>query len=372
MTVDRLIGPNGDIPVLIRDDDINFFTSEGMINAIYSKAWENGFKVSLSVVPFQKCMDDILVPPKMRKSAASYPISANNKLIKFLRGKLENNSIEILQHGFSHTSTKGNRGEFAGSSSVNELKLKYGKNILRKSFGAEPRFFVPPGDDVSRKSLEFASHLGMIPIYRKSYFDEFLRSEYIPEFTKYIALKIIAGRYARPSNSKFGLSFVKPVRIHPDSIGISWSLPSGEFIKLTSFESLLDLTSRMLRYCCALRAPVCILNHYHIYFHDWESSISNLELFRTWHKMIESFTNLSFGWKTTFSDLCDRIKKIEQIKIVKTGSKITIQSNEPIKWFSFRTGHRIKPETDVLVDRETNITTIEDLMPDSKLILYEN
>ena len=373
MTIDRLIGPNGNVPILIRDDDINFFTTENMIKTIYSKAWENGFKVSLSVIPVQKCMDDLLVPPEMRNSSkALYPISANKELIKFLKGKMENNSVEILQHGFSHTTTEGNRGEFAGSSLNNKLKLKYGRSILRKSFEAEPRFFVPPGDDISKRSLEFVSHLGMIPIYRKSLFDELLRSEYIPAFTKYIALKIISGRYARSSNSNFGVSLVKPVWIHPDNIGISWSLPTGEYKKLTSFESLLDLTSHILQSCSILRAPVCILNHYYIYFYDWKSSLSNLELFRTWNKMLESFANLSFGWKTTFSNLCDRVRKIKQIKVVKQGSKITIQSNEPIKGFSFRTGGKIKPKTNVLVDTETNIITIEDLLPDSKIILYEN
>jgi Uncharacterized protein conserved in bacteria (DUF2334) len=372
MTIDRLIGPNGNVPILIRDDDTNFFTTESMIKTVYSKAWENGFKVSLSVIPLQKCMNDLLVPPDMRKSTATYPVSANEQLIRFLKGKIENNSVEILQHGFSHAATNRNRGEFAGDSLNNKLKLEYGKNILRKSFKVEPRFFVPPGDDISNKSLQFVSDLAMIPIYRKSYFDEFLRSEYIPAFTKYIALKIITRRYKTPSNSNFGLSLVKPVWIHANNIGISWSLPSGEYVKLTSLESLLDLTSRLAQSCRSLRRPVCILNHYHIYFYDWKSSISNLELFRAWHKILESFANLPFGWKATFSDLYDRVRKIQQIKIVKQGSKITIQSDESIKGFAFRTGGRIKPKTNILVDKETNITTIEDLSPDSTIILYEN
>jgi Uncharacterized protein conserved in bacteria (DUF2334) len=375
MAVNRLIGPNGNVPILMRDDDINFFTRPNMIETIYSKAWEEGFKVSLSVIPLQKCIDDILVPPEMRKGEGSYSVSENKQLIKFLKSKLETKSVEILQHGFSHRSIQGNRGEFGSNSLSNKAKLKYGRSILRQSLEVEPRFFVPPGDDISKISLQFASNLGMIPIYRKTHFDEFLRSRYIPELMKQIVFKIMTNRYRnryqRTANSNFGLSFIKPVYVSHDNIGISWSLPSNEYMKLTSFESLLNLTSRIIEACSILRTPVCILNHYHIYFYDWNSSITNLELFRTWHKMLESFADLSFGWKTTFSDLYDRSRKIEKVKIARIGSKITIESNESIKKFSFRTGRRIKPKDNILVDSKTNIVTIEDLLPDSKVVLYE-
>lgn len=67
MGFQRLLGPYGKLPILIRDDDTNFFTKTNMLESIYSKAWEDGYKVSLAIVPFQKGIDDISVPSSIRR-----------------------------------------------------------------------------------------------------------------------------------------------------------------------------------------------------------------------------------------------------------------------------------------------------------------
>jgi hypothetical protein len=41
MVITPLLGPNGNIPILIRDDDINFFTKDNMLESVYSEAWKN-------------------------------------------------------------------------------------------------------------------------------------------------------------------------------------------------------------------------------------------------------------------------------------------------------------------------------------------
>jgi hypothetical protein len=66
MKIKPLIGPHGKMPILIRDDDdTNFFTRPDKLETIHSNAWEKGFKISLSIVPFQKGMEDICVPPEI-------------------------------------------------------------------------------------------------------------------------------------------------------------------------------------------------------------------------------------------------------------------------------------------------------------------
>ena len=59
MKIKPLIGPHGKMPILIRDDDTNFFTRPDMLEPIHSKAWDKGFKISLSVVPFQRGTEDV-------------------------------------------------------------------------------------------------------------------------------------------------------------------------------------------------------------------------------------------------------------------------------------------------------------------------
>ena len=77
MTITPLLGPNGKIPILIRDDDTNFFTKSNMLETIYSKAWNNQFKVSLSVIPYQKTINDVCVPPDKRNYPEYHLIRQN-------------------------------------------------------------------------------------------------------------------------------------------------------------------------------------------------------------------------------------------------------------------------------------------------------
>ena len=66
MKIKPLIGPHGKMPILIRDDDTNFFTRPDMLETIHSKAWDKGFKISLAIVPFQRGAEDVSVPPEIR------------------------------------------------------------------------------------------------------------------------------------------------------------------------------------------------------------------------------------------------------------------------------------------------------------------
>ena len=85
MTIIPLLGPKGKIPILIRDDDTNFFTKSNMLKSIYSKAWNNQFKVSLSVIPYQKAINDVCVPPDIRNLQKHYSIEDNEELCSFLK-----------------------------------------------------------------------------------------------------------------------------------------------------------------------------------------------------------------------------------------------------------------------------------------------
>ena len=363
------------MPILIRDDDTNFFTRSDMLESIYSKAWNEGFKISLSVVPFQKGIDDVCVPPQMRKTELFYSIANNERLIKLIKNKIQDRSVEILQHGFSH-SIKDSRGEFGDSgSSIISLKeqrtnIEYGRNIIRQTFGIEPRFFTPPHDDISKRNLELViQELGMIPVYGQSIFHDFFRSTYIPNLLKQFVAKAIIHRYG-----KSGFIIPLNIQILEKSKGIILSLPFMEIIKpRSSYESLLDMLSRIISACSYIRTPICILNHYHHYFYDWSSHITRKDLFIAWQKILEYLNKLTFSWKTTFSDLYDRTRKLQRMNISKTGSKITIQSCEFIEDFSFRIEGRgrLEPNAWAMFDKETNIVTIERLSPKSKVILYE-
>ena len=107
-----LIGPYGKIPILIRDDDTNSFTKSNMLETIYSKAWNNNFKVSISVISYQKAINDVCIPSNARNSQEYYSIKNNKELCSFLKNNINHNNIEIIQHGISHALIDG-RGELS-------------------------------------------------------------------------------------------------------------------------------------------------------------------------------------------------------------------------------------------------------------------
>ncbi len=366
MMVERLLGPYGNIPILIRDDDTNFFTKPSMLQSVYSRAWDKGFKTSFSVIPFQEAMNDDCVPPEARKKENSfYSISRNEGLCVFLKDYIRKGLAEILQHGLSH-SVIDDRGEFGADGS--DLKrnqrqwLRFGRNILKRALGVEPVFFVPPYDDISNSVMELLSEFGMIPIFGSSIIRGFLNSPFVS--------KTIRSLTAASLSRIFGKAgFIIPfnIVIRKDCMIVSMQ----NFDVLESDYDYINLLSETIKSSISNREPVCILNHYHHYFYDWETNITRGDLFKIWQQTLDILSNLEIAWKTSFLELYERARKIEGINIVKTGSKISIQSSEPVEHFAFRTKGGLEPNPYAVMDHDTNIVTIEELSPLSTIILYE-
>jgi hypothetical protein len=98
-------------------------------------------------------------------------------------------------------------------------------------------------------------------------------------------------------------------------------------------------------------------------------------MFRLWQQVLACLDNLSFGWKTTFSELYNRAKRVHKINISNAGSKITIESDddECIENFSFQINGELEPPknaSNVLFEEETKIVTIEQVLPKSKIVLH--
>ena len=273
-----LIGPRGKIPILLRDDDTNYFTDNRMLESVYSEAWNRGFKVSLSVVPLQMGIDDIAVPPSSRASNRYYSIAENESLVKYIGKKIDNRIVEVIQHGLSHEPIKGIRGEFGGNSGKNG-DIEKGRNIIKQAFKAEPKFFVPPGEDISNQNLSAVLEQGLVPIYRDTIIDRILRSKSIPSYVKNSAMRLIMNTYIKNTDENFGVQFVKPVLISATKNAITWSLPNIRTSRITSFDSLFNLTNHIITLCRQNRVPVCLINHYHLYYYDWSSTITKSDLF---------------------------------------------------------------------------------------------
>jgi hypothetical protein len=377
MVIRRLIGPKGRVPILIRDDDTNFFTDTRMLESIYSEAWNQGFKISISVVPLQRGIDVIAVPPEMRKTNLLYSISENAQLVDYLINKINLQAVEILQHGTSHDYSNNNFGAWGefGADRDRRKEIELGRNILKSTLKVQPRFFVPPGESLSRKNLRAANELGLVPIYRQTLYDSFLRQNFVPDLLKQIAIRLVKSRYY--TNAKVdespGVQFIKPVMISIGNNGITWSLPSLRSSHLTSFQSLFRLNNEILKLCSLNRNAICAINHYHLYYYDWSSTITKTDLFHAWRQILTSLNKIEFGWKTTFLELYERAKKVQNVTMVKTGSKITIESKAHIHEFALQVSKPLEPNSFLVKDeiQANNIVTLCDLEPQNKIIIYE-
>ena len=420
MTITPLIGPYGKIPVFIRDDDTNFFTKSNMLETIYSKAWNNNFKVSISVIPFQKAINDVCIPPDARNTQEYFSIKNNKELCIFLKNKINHNNIEIIQHGVSHALIDG-RGEFSKNIDGNrnninriihdtfinyyrslndnspEIKdkidfrsyLEIGRNILKESLDIMPILFAPPFDDFSLNNLSLISSLGMIPIYGQSIYHRFFRSPYIPnQIKEHLANKIIKkfanmafivpfimfnADYFNNNKNNRGIVLHVPKRPKFNPISNKDKIEQGEGGE--NSQTFVKWVSNTISYCIIQRTPICILNHYHQYFYDWNyESITRRNLFEQWQQILNLLNRIPFSWKTTFFEIHQRIRKIEKVNISKTGQKITIKSSdELIEDISFKVNKELyleKKESLIYDEQDKTIVTIKQLKPNSTSIFY--
>jgi Uncharacterized protein conserved in bacteria (DUF2334) len=365
-----LLGEFGKIPVLIRDDDTNFFTRPNMLESIYSIAWEKGLKTSFAVVPMQIGTNNISVPPENRTSESVFPISDNKKLTQYLTPKIRDGTVEILQHGLYHFIDKKGHWEF-GQNLNKKRDIERGRNLLKRAFETDPKFFVPPGEVITKSNVQTVIDSGLVPICRRTAFDNFLANPIVPSYIKQAASKFVASKYKDTyKTEKNVIQFLKPVNVKITENFISWTTPLVSS-RITSPESLFDFTDEVIRDSYSQRLPICILNHYHVFYYDWNSTITRNEVFRCWTQLVEKFNKLQSVWFTTFSELYGRSMLIKNIQIAETGSKITIESKVNIKNLSIRTTRLLEPNDSVIFDKETKISTIEELIPNRKIILYE-
>ncbi|NQV18755.1 MAG: DUF2334 domain-containing protein [Armatimonadetes bacterium] len=148
--------------VIIRDDDVNFFTKIENLNKVYSFIFERNIPINFAIIPnvdasaktFSDHSSDNIyepfIPKEFRGQEKQFPINENKELIKDLRS-LRN--AEFLLHGFTHKSEVGNfEFEIEEESVINE-KLNRGSKILELAFEKKSKTFVAPQDKYSEKAF---------------------------------------------------------------------------------------------------------------------------------------------------------------------------------------------------------------------------
>ena len=154
---DHLWPSNKKIAFTIRDDDISFFTQPWMLDLLYEDAWKSGYKVSLAVTPYVKATTQGHVPPRYKGSNKHFSINENKQLVQYLRDKIAEGHVDIIQHGYTHNRERG-KPEFAiNDFRVVDEKLRKGKQLLQETFKQDITMFAAPHEGVSRTTWKSLS-----------------------------------------------------------------------------------------------------------------------------------------------------------------------------------------------------------------------
>ena len=145
--------------VIIRDDDICYFTQCRRFQTVHRRLLKEGIPLNAAVIP---CVSDSapdshggyegFIPPQRVGKGEQFPVEKNRELVDVLKSM---ESVEVVQHGFSHQRLENGLPEFEDDDASRiARRLDEGAEQFFKAFGRNARFFVPPYDSVSKQALD--------------------------------------------------------------------------------------------------------------------------------------------------------------------------------------------------------------------------
>lgn len=146
--------------VIIRDDDISYFTRPEQLEKVYGHLWEAGKPVSFAVIPAQQSNVRVLhrpgrpydpsIAPPYRGIDQQHAITDNPDLCQFLNARAREGLAEICLHGFDHSYMEFDQSD----PNVLHNKLKDGLLILQDAIpDASIQTFIAPYDKLSVEAL---------------------------------------------------------------------------------------------------------------------------------------------------------------------------------------------------------------------------
>ena len=163
--------------LIIRDDDVSYFTDPKHLEHLYKDIWDK-VPIHLAVIP------DIVpqgpVAPIEEQCYIHHDIEGNKELVKFIKKKIKQGKVKIWQHGYDHEDLGGKHEcEREG------INIKEGKRQLTKLFNTKIKIFVAPHDRFSKKAVKVVESCkmdicrGFSPLprefmFRHKYFTNFL------------------------------------------------------------------------------------------------------------------------------------------------------------------------------------------------------
>lgn len=164
--------------LIIRDDDLSFWTEVKEIERIYAPLFEKNIKVSFAVIPKSVKMHNAGNFEKMYQDENTATlIGENREITQYIKNLVDEDKVEIMLHGYTHLyfvvvgdkkyiASKENMekfrqeefpikflGEYMDAYEILYEKTKTGKKYLENLFGVEIKNFVPPSNQIAREGV---------------------------------------------------------------------------------------------------------------------------------------------------------------------------------------------------------------------------
>lgn len=148
------------LDIIIRDDDINYFTTTSEIDEAYGNLhYNNNVTINFGVVP--RIIPSITgcVPSRFWAAKKSYRLGENQALVRYLKDGIKKRKFGIMMHGVTHEYI-----HVRGVSKPEYFHANYGCDVLRAEreyleniFMIDIDGFIPPGNYISPKYYEMVS-----------------------------------------------------------------------------------------------------------------------------------------------------------------------------------------------------------------------
>jgi len=362
MSIEILPWPRGKkSPVVIRDDDISFFTSPEMLMALYRNAWKKGFVIDFGVIPLlstniharpgmtknpklSHLRFDPCVPRFARGVDSRYDIEENQELVKFLCELRNEGKCDLSLHGLSHE-----REEFLAKDYEKvRSNFEAATSLFREPFGFVPSVFVFPYLQCSQEAFSMVSNFGMNLFFDRprSLFRRILNR---------------VGKVRTPvKNNDSSMTFFPQNKI---------SICSPIYSYLTADEAL-QISKKTFLQKHEKGEVFWLIHHFWEFYFDWEPTITQPSFLDALHALLDYIAEFDV-WKSTTADLANWFLTYDQLHIRrKSKGEISLESKVPIEDLALNVKGRLsnnETTRNFLKQIDNNTWIVDGLPPNEKI-----
>ncbi len=166
--------------LIIRDDDLSYWTKPEDIEKVYKPLFDKKIKISFATIPFAVQMFNAgNFETFYQDENSSMPIGQNKDIVEYIREKIDDGLVEIMLHGYNHLYSFESQGIIKTAtyknlekSKINNKNIKFigeynyqtfhvlnektkeGKEYLEDIFRVKIINFVPPSNQINNNGIK--------------------------------------------------------------------------------------------------------------------------------------------------------------------------------------------------------------------------